>query len=722
MTAPEAPEGSAGGDVVRAVVFDDAVAADRAVVAELRSRPDVVVLDERGSQRAELARVTPTPQAAVLQDPGRWVYYPWRRTLVGVLAPTGFHLLRTDRNRNKITTVEQARLGALRIGVVGLSVGHAIAHTLALEGLCGQLRLADFDTLELSNLNRIPATLLDLGVNKAVIAARRIAELDPYLEVAVVQDGLTPQNLPAFLDGLDILVEECDSLDMKLLLRTGARERGIPVLMQTSDGGLLDVERFDLEPDRALFHGLLGDLRPEQVSGLSTKDKVPHVLRILDAPALTARMAASMAEVGQSLSTWPQLGGDVALGGAMIAAAVRQLGLGRSLPSGRVRMDLEEHLERLAAPLVGDAHVVDDDEPAPASARSHAAADAVLEAVRRAPSGGNVQPWLVQVDPGTVDHGTVRLRLAAERTSAMDVEHRGSYVALGAALYNARVAAAAHGVLGPVTLFPDPAEAGLVAELRLCEGFDEALAQHHGAVLERMTNRSHGRPRPLTAEARVALVDAAAGEGGRLHLVDPGAAMTAAGEVLGAADRIRYLTPVLHREMFAELSWPGRDRLDVGVDVRTLGLDAADLATLQIARRPEVMALLAQWGAGGALGDDVRDRVASSSALAVVTMGGSSPADYVRGGSAAEAVWVRAAEHGLAVHPVSPVFLYATGQQDLLGLSSPFATELAELQGAFRSAVGLGTETLALVMRLSHVSTGAVRSRRRPLSELRWSR
>ena len=40
-------------------------------------------------------------------------------------------------------------------------------------------RLADFDHLELSNLNRVPATVFDIGLNKAEVAARRIAELDP---------------------------------------------------------------------------------------------------------------------------------------------------------------------------------------------------------------------------------------------------------------------------------------------------------------------------------------------------------------------------------------------------------------------------------------------------------------------------------------------------------------------------------------------------------------
>lgn len=61
--------------------------------------------------------------------------------------PVGFRRLRFDRNRNKITSAEQNQFTVLTVGIVGLSVGHSIAHTLALEGLCGRLRLADNDNL-----------------------------------------------------------------------------------------------------------------------------------------------------------------------------------------------------------------------------------------------------------------------------------------------------------------------------------------------------------------------------------------------------------------------------------------------------------------------------------------------------------------------------------------------------------------------------------------------
>jgi molybdopterin/thiamine biosynthesis adenylyltransferase len=710
----------------RAVLLEETDAEDADLLRDLRADPAVAVVDRREAQHADLAATRSVsrgnPRPGVRS--GTWAYYPWRRVLVAVLGAEDFRRLRLDRNRNKITEAEQDRLGRLRIGVVGLSVGHAVAHTLALEGLCGELRLADFDTVEVSNLNRVSATLLDLGVNKAVVAARRIAELDPYLPTRVYPQGVTDAGLAEFLDGLDVLVEECDSLDVKVRLREEARRRGIPVLMETSDRGLLDVERFDLEPHRPLFHGLLGEVDSAELAELSTEDKVPHVLRLLGAGELSPRLAASMVEVGRSLTTWPQLGGDVALGAASLAAAVRRLGTGRELPSGRLRIDLDECLDGLGAATDHPAPHTDDvaEDPAtdgaePAAAPGdpgHPALAPVLEAVRRAPSGGNIQPWRVEVD-----RAEIRLLLDRGRTTTMDVEHRGSYVALGAALFNARAAASAAGALATHTLFPDPAVPDLVATLRLGHGSEPRLTAAGARVLDRATNRALGRPAPLPDTTVAALHQTARTEGGRLSLVT-GRDLAAAGEALAAADRVRHLTDKLHREMFGEVVWPGAERPDVGIETRTLGLDAADLAKLGIVRRPEVMALLADWDAGSALGAGTRDRVASSSALAVVTVEGSAPADFVRGGAAAEAVWIGAEDHGLAVHPTSPVFLYARDPHEVVTLSPRFADELARRQASFRRVVGLlPGESIALVLRLSHTDVVAPRSRRRPLDEIR---
>src|ERR1700744_577264 len=142
---------------VTARVLDAADPADNAVLERLRADPLVGFVDHSEEQREELRRLRPPPHAALVTEPCRWAYYPWRRTVAAVLGPRGFRAVRLDRNRNLITAEEQTRLGALRIGVAGLSVGHVIAHTLVAQGICGELRLADFDHVQLSNLNRVSA-------------------------------------------------------------------------------------------------------------------------------------------------------------------------------------------------------------------------------------------------------------------------------------------------------------------------------------------------------------------------------------------------------------------------------------------------------------------------------------------------------------------------------------------------------------------------------------
>ena len=245
----------------------------------LSSNPTLIVIDEIRSQLKELIKsLNPALKIVTkdypgfirahvgdvnLNEYGVWVYFPWRNTIVHLLDEDEFVEVRTNRNRYKISREEQEILKTKKIGIIGLSVGQSIALTLAQERVCGELRLADFDIVELSNLNRIRTGLHNLGVNKAVLAAREIKELDPFIKISVFDDGISPENIGDFLSGdgrVDILVEVCDSVDVKILSRIKARELKIPVVMDTNDRGMLDVERFDLEPVRPLFHGLAGDI------------------------------------------------------------------------------------------------------------------------------------------------------------------------------------------------------------------------------------------------------------------------------------------------------------------------------------------------------------------------------------------------------------------------------------------------------------------------------
>lgn len=701
----------------RVEIFDESDPADMERVAQLR-RSDIRALDTLSVQRDSLHSLTPPHEDSEPGESARWIHYPWRRSLVRVLGPVGFRRLRLDRNRNKITFDEQERLAQLRIGVVGLSVGSAIAHAVALEGAAGYLRLADFDELDLSNLNRLSGSILDLGVNKAVLAQRRIAELDPYLEVDAWTAGVEESTVDAFLDGLDLVIEECDSFDVKVLIRDRARARGIPVIMETSDRGLLDVERFDLEPERPLFHGLIGDVDSAAVAGLTVREKVPFGLQILEGRSISARMAASVLEVGVTLSTWPQLGGDVLLGGASVVAAVRRFGLGDALPSGRVRIDIGEHLDNLLDPELttdmDDVSPVDDTREPVIALRalydSLSDREAVAFAAARAPSGGNAQPWTLEVDDAALT-----LRVDENRSSTVDIEHRGSFVALGAALHNAHVAASERNLLGRTDI--SGAAAGTTVRVAFAPGSDARLAEQLPGMLDRVTHR--GVPDASSVDGDVSdlagLAARTSSDHGRVRVIDDRETMARIAENISATDRIRFLTDELHREMISELRWPQSSDLDTGIEVTSLGTPVAELAALELLRRPDVMANLSRWDTGDALGADTKRRISASSAMVIVTQNGTAPADYIRGGAVAEDFWIRAQALGYAVHPVTPLPLYATDAEQLRALTSARFDELVGLWQELTALTAVPEgEHPTLILRVFRSGAAAPPSRRRP--------
>lgn len=276
---------------------------------------------------------------------GTWAWYPWSGRLVHVLPREEFRLVRTDRNRGKIGRTAQRRLLGRRIGIIGLSVGNSVALTLALEGIGGAFKLADFDQLSLSNLNRLRAGVHQLGLGKSVIAARQMYEIDPYLDIEIFPGGLTDDTMDEFFTGgngpVDLLVEECDTPYVKIAARERARELGIPVVMDANDRGLLDIERFDHEPDRPLLHGLLGDIHAKELRELSFEEKVALILAMVDADRISPELAAAIPEIGRTLSSWPQLASGVALGGALTAEASRRILLGQPCGSGRFYTDFE---------------------------------------------------------------------------------------------------------------------------------------------------------------------------------------------------------------------------------------------------------------------------------------------------------------------------------------------------------------------------------------------
>jgi len=331
------------------------------------NNPDILIYDTIASQLAELIKLNHPEQRLTKEESaelvakhingdtdqyGVWVYFPWSNKLVHTLDEDEFAQVRTSRNVYKITPEEIASLKNKKIGIIGLSVGQSIALTLAMERTCGELRLADFDEIELSNMNRIKVNIQDLGLNKSIVAARQIAELDPYINVICFTAGITLDTIDEFFTGagkLDILVEECDGIDIKILARIKAKELGIPVVMDTNDKGMLDVERFDLEPERPIFHGKVAELEAlnadeltDKLNTLTIPEKIGYLGKIIGFENLSEAMKRSVGEMNKTIVGWPQLASAVTLGGAMITDVSRKILLGQFTASGRYFVDFDD--------------------------------------------------------------------------------------------------------------------------------------------------------------------------------------------------------------------------------------------------------------------------------------------------------------------------------------------------------------------------------------------
>lgn len=334
-------------------------------IAELKAKPALIVSDTLTSQVAELIKINNPLEkfsAEALKDRvnaffaenkkdtfGIWVYYPWRNTLVRTLAEKDFVHLRTSRNKYKITQEEQDILQTKKIGVIGLSVGQSVALSLAMERSFGELRIADFDTLELSNMNRIRTGIYNLGFKKAWVVAREIAEIDPFLKVTLYEEGISENNIDDFFTlggNLDLLIEECDSLPIKISSRLKAKFLGVPVIMDTSDRGMMDVERFDLDVARPIFHGFLTKFGSEdEILDKLSENSNEIMSSILNMENLSDRAKESISQIGKTITSWPQTASSVLIGGAACAYYSRKLLLKEKLNSGRFYIDLDEITE-----------------------------------------------------------------------------------------------------------------------------------------------------------------------------------------------------------------------------------------------------------------------------------------------------------------------------------------------------------------------------------------
>ncbi|TKC01356.1 Rv1355c family protein [Pedobacter cryotolerans] len=673
---------------------------------------------------------------------GVWVYYPWAQKLVHLLDEHEFAIVRTNRNKHKITDKEQEILAKKKIGVMGLSVGQSVSLTLAMERGFGELRIADFDELDLSNINRIRTGVYNLKIKKTVIVAREIAEIDPFLNVVCFEDGITEENLAVFLTGngnLDLLIDECDSFDIKINARNKAKSLGIPVLMEGSDRGTIDIERFDLEPNRPVLHGMVEHLDMSKYKSLSTmEEKIPYITAVTGIETLSMRMKASAIELMATISTWPQLASAVTFGGGITADLSRKILLGHLNVSGRFFIDMDELISdpvkttsiteksTITTPLQTKEieNFIESNQSA-FEKSDYQMPLAILENIiangNKAPSGGNSQPWRWHFQ-----NGLLHLFLEPSAAEAyLDPQHISSYLSLGTAIENVILAAAANNLEAVYHLTPQ-LESNHIAYISFKPDYQINKVQETLAaqINKRHTNRKI-TPRTEIDQTAIETLNILTQsiEGAKLKWITNPAIIKQIGETATLTDLLRMFIPEAHEDFITrEMRWSLDEvtKTEDGIGIHTLDLNNNDQVGIRLLKDKNMVAFLKQINGGSGFKRLTMSQFMSSSAIGLITMPNGEMSSYIKAGIAAQKMWLGATSLDLQIHPVNVplIFFYKNSVENSLPIPLEVKAQLTQAENNFKQIFELNNNEQATFMfRIFNASPSPERTIRKLISK-----
>lgn len=120
-------------------------------------------------------------------------------------------------------------------------VGSWAIEALARSGI-GRLTLIDMDVLVASNVNRqLPALTETFGRGKIEVLAERARSINPRLQITLIDDFLTRDNIATLMADTPDLVLDCtDDVDAKISMVVWCRRRRIPIVVAGAAGGKTD--------------------------------------------------------------------------------------------------------------------------------------------------------------------------------------------------------------------------------------------------------------------------------------------------------------------------------------------------------------------------------------------------------------------------------------------------------------------------------------------------
>jgi molybdopterin/thiamine biosynthesis adenylyltransferase/nitroreductase len=638
-----------------------------------------------------------------------------------------------SRNLGWVTETEQALLRGKRVAIAGLGgVGGVHLLTLARLGV-GAFHLADLDVFELPNFNRQAGALVStLDHPKVAVLAAMARDINPELDIRPFPAGVRPDNVDAFLQGVDLYLDGLDFFEpeVRTLLFGRCAELGIPAITAGPIGmsvayvlflpGRMSFERYfrlaGLPRERQYVNFLVGLVpSPLHRSYLVDPGRVNLAERRGPSTAMACQLCAGVAAV-EALKILLQRGPLYPAPYYHLFDAYRmkyrrgQLRWGNRGPLQTLKRRLGyRQVEQLAR------------QPAPAPQPGpQTGLERILDLARWAPSGDNTQPWRFEIvdDRHLVVHG-----FDTREQVVYDLQGHASQLALGGLLETIEIAARGQGLRCEVGRREEMPETRPTFDVKF---FDTPAEPHplENAIRARVTNRRPFSRRPLGQREREALA-ASAGAGYRVLWLEGQETRRRMARLLFANAAIRLTMPEAYAVHKTIIEWDRQFSADRIPD-RAVGLDPVALKLMRWAMVSwKRVNFLNTWLGGTLLPRLQLDVLPALNCAAHFVIVAEAPLrtvdDYVAGGRAMQRFWLTATRLGLQFQPEMTPLIFASYVYEGVAFSrEPRSLERARRLTRDLEAL-IGADACRQAVYLGRVGYGpapAARSLRLPLTSL----
>ena len=126
------------------------------------------------------------------------------------------------------------KLKETKVCILGLGgLGSNVAILLARAGI-GHLKLVDFDIVEASNLNRQQYRISHIGIKKTEAIRTIIKEINPFVEIEVLNKKVDRENILSIVGDIEIVVEAFDIAETKAMAIEELLTNGNKMLVSAS--------------------------------------------------------------------------------------------------------------------------------------------------------------------------------------------------------------------------------------------------------------------------------------------------------------------------------------------------------------------------------------------------------------------------------------------------------------------------------------------------------